>query len=245
MSSFDFTLLCKVPMSNKHLIYGFIRSITKLISSNINTKHPSLVIAICILYHYHDQERFTSFGSQITSDRTCNFISINSDVVKNTAYGNVVVNNKPNSIYRWIFKIIKLDQNGRICIGIDSSNRSCVDSDFRSQFTVNGTFYGTTSDAVLFGDGVNRGYAGYTKDDVIEMRLNTKQNVLTFLTKRQTASIKKINFNHHYNLAVSLFGSACVQLMYFDQQIISNIKHNEPLYQEMDLDDLLKDISMN
>ena len=128
--SFDLEKVKHVNNRTKLLIFGYIHEMEQTFSLII----PELVSVICILYYYHF-EHFTLYGYKMCINEIGTIATSDEHVQKftfNTVYGNVPINTVTEcKKYRWKFKILSLPRNGiHIYIGIDSSNKLCINDDF-------------------------------------------------------------------------------------------------------------------
>eukprot|EP01084_Bolivina_argentea_P212656 361435_1 len=125
----SFEVVKRMEQEVKDTVSGFIRRNQQLFpSDNSYYNIPSLVHFICILY-YHKHEYFTCHGNSISMNDNC--ISIwNPGCWPNSAYGKYVIDAKSNKIYKWRFKS---QCDGTAIIGIDSSNKKHIDTNFTNQ----------------------------------------------------------------------------------------------------------------
>merc|ERR1712113_249479 len=102
---------------------------------------------------YQIAEYFTVYGSKIEYDEETNSIKMLKDG-DNTAYGNVKIYDDGNiNCYFWKFKIMCDYFGTSIFIGLDSSNKEYIESDF-GDFTVNRYKFCGCGENVVFGRNV-------------------------------------------------------------------------------------------
>ena len=203
--------LKRVKSANKHFkfsVFGYLRDHEKQESINI----PMMIKYICLNY-YLLTDKFTKCGNQITLHDD-NHIAI--DIEKcNTAYGEIIINDKDTSIglYEWTFNV-KLGSSW-IGIGIDSSNKEKINSDF----TVNDSSFC----AVLFDVGTGKAHAWYNQEakatqrdcplnmnevseERITMILDVFDRTLKFERNGQLLEIciYNIDMNKDYHMAVGM-----------------------------------------
>ena len=206
---------------------------------------PELIIVICTFYYYHF-ERFTAHGDKIklieyqSIATKCENKSAADDLDDpyHSVYGNIGIigSNKANK-YTWTFKILCLPGsstwNENLYIGIDSSNKSCVNDDFSQPMTValiNQKYhlYAWGSDQHMYfkNDGYtysSRSYGKYWRaDDIIKMELNMNEKSLRFYLNDvdQGIASQDIQFKEGetYYLAVAIGDAGTsLKLISFDE----------------------------
>ena len=204
----QFEKLKQVDQRTRDLVTGFIKSIE--IQLNDDPIIPSLVVTICILF-YHLGEIFTVCGDHMEVRDTGRGLSIfEQRPTRETAYGNVIINDKYKCIYRWDIKILKFAfTEYDTFIGIDSSNKEYINSGFYERYW--DTFYAFGLSAVKTSSNDVRVYEKFGKrikeGDVVRMEINTNDKTMRVCVNGEDMGIahKDILFeNKEYHLAVSL-----------------------------------------
>ena len=221
MATVQFERLKSVDQKTTDLVMGFIRNAEKDLNADVII--PSLIMTTCILF-YHLQELFSICGEYMNIDDESTLLQIScpdelrwqGQLARNTAYGNIKINNKYNCIYSWSIKLVKLDAFDT-WIGIDSSNKKHIDSNFTSydsnkfcaishdgHRTLNGCDYEEPENESVssygYGNGMDVG-------DVVKMELNTMNKTMEFWVNGKSRGIafRNILFDEiEYYFAVSL-----------------------------------------
>ena len=128
--------LKRVKSANNHFkfsVFGYLRDQEKHESINI----PMMIKYICLNY-YLLTDKFTKCGEKITLHHD-NHIEAPLKRVSNynTAYGDILINNKDESIssFEWTFNVKLGSPIGWIGIGIDSSDKLWINTDFTNKYT--------------------------------------------------------------------------------------------------------------
>ena len=223
ITSTAFEQIKNINQKVKDIVFGYIRLSQCLLPNNNNSYYniPSLVSYICILY-YNQTERFSKYPKNMKHDELKNNIRVIS-TGRGTVYGDIMIDCSIPSIYEWIIKIIKMngdDWDDPIIIGIDSSNKQYIDSNFCTGFTTeNNRFYGYSTCGLIenynnYPNEQNRflrmpiffDIDGFGQNDIIKLYLNTKNKQLKIYKndKEMQGEITDIDINEKYYFAVSL-----------------------------------------
>ena len=226
----SFMKIANIDQKAIDVVSGYIRQCQKLLpKNNIYYTIPSLVEQMCITY-YWIHEYFTVYGDNITLDKINNIASSILDEYNiETIYGNIIIDDKP-IIYKWIFKILKLESI--IIIGIDSSNKQFCNGDYATKRNTN-SYYSYGSDGLKFGHNESEqfeveGEYGYCfkTGDIVIMELNVFDKTLGYYINNKYFGIAfdNIDFkNRYYNIGVMFVAAEnSIQLTEFNQIHINN-----------------------
>lgn len=136
VSSMDFKKMKEIDSNTKKSVFGCIRQENGLLGDNII---PALINYICLSYVYVANEEYsTEYGDSIRYDKQSHTVTNYWAEHGGTAYGHFALTTCPlyhqisQSMtvdqYIWKVKIIS-NQTGQISIGIDSSDKECVNAD--------------------------------------------------------------------------------------------------------------------
>eukprot|EP01084_Bolivina_argentea_P051514 94772_1 len=212
-----------IDQETKDLVFGFVKH-------NLHSRFsiPSLIQYTIVLY-YHIEEYFTKIGSCMKLNKQNDTVNMRGDfedeLRANTVYGNIEINNINFTKYIWIFKILKMNKDSFICIGMDSSNKQCIEYDF--YVSTDHSYYayeiGTDSSCKTNDiDGADAyGLCG-NEGDIIKMELNISNNLLKFCHNHKDLGIAfdDIDFSDGkvYHMATFLTNaSTCIQLIHFQR----------------------------
>ena len=237
----SFEKLKLVPVRSKNLIFGFIHETEKELSLTI----PDLITTICIFYYYQF-EHFTVCGPRIEINKNGNIATVVVDISqlpevdsKNTVYGFMPIDESNGLLkYIWEFKIHKGSEWEDIYIGIDSSNKKCINKDFSEELFIDlyddveeyfdYTYYawGTDSNQYTNGGKLNESneseesIQGIEEGDMIKMELNVTDRTLMYYKNgvyAQVAFHGLLLKNQVYHLAIALESKeTCIELINFE-----------------------------
>ena len=227
---FDFAMLKVVDDRSQCLISGYIHNVEKE-ESYLNI--PEL-IAVIVIFYYYEFEKLTKCGDQIllNDDGDEAVRKDNSEYHASTMYGNIPI--KINGMrYIWTLKIGKVPNRDSIFIGIDNSNKSCIDDDFcdpSEEFKIdygyeNFISYGWGTDKKSYNtDGGQVNVVKYgeliQENDLIKMELNTMDKSLRYFRNGMDQGIAFTNVkleNGTYYLAITMWEQqASLQLLDFE-----------------------------
>lgn len=136
----DFSKFKYYDETDKYIVFGFFRQTFQ----NINT--PPVIMYICF-YYFHHPEIFSYHGSFMSLNKINNILTFKhskpSNTKYNTAYGRLhIIRIDTKYIHKWEIKLLSLDPQTDIIIGIDSSNMEHVNSNFSdNEINVVPSFY--------------------------------------------------------------------------------------------------------
>ncbi len=209
----------------KYSVFGYIREYEEDKPVNV----PIMINYICLSY-YLLTEKFTKHGDEMVLNESNETVTKTDYSYNNTVYGGIIIDGEDDSIieYEWKFKVIL---KGWIGIGIDSSNKKCINTDFTDSDDNGSQFYGVVMNhrkkAFLYDPNTDPTNDKPNCDIKLEpssgqhvkMTLNTNDKSLRFECAGEYLPIyhKDIDFDHRqYNMAIVL--SSCgdhVQLTKF------------------------------
>ena len=213
-----FSKFKSVDSDTKDMVFGYIRKCQHLLPNNNSYYNiPSLVEHICIIYCWIP-EYFSDHGHVIT-------LNDNKNIAKNkhndgqTVYGNCdIVDN--TMLYQWTFKIIGSEY---IYIGIDSSNKNYINTDFSEPYINSYDFYAYNSVGKIYSrNNVGREWKnGFKRGDIVKMEVDAMNKTLSFYIndEYQGIAVQNIDFeNKKYNMAIYLYDNRNeIELMDFQQ----------------------------
>ena len=214
----DFEKLKQIPDEIKNLMHGFMHQTERELSFTI----PDLITTICIFYYYQF-EHFSVCGQRIGINENGNIATVvmDDDKVKsrkNTVYGSIPICESYGALkYIWEFKIHKCSWREDIYIGIDSSNKQCINTDFSDEFMDDETigdylFYAWGTDANQYSNATdldedsNGKPEAIQQGDIIKMEINiTNRTLIYYKNGKVTVSFTGLSFEEHvYHLAIAL-----------------------------------------
>eukprot|EP01084_Bolivina_argentea_P282979 484542_1 len=201
--------LTHIDDKDKLIVFGFVHQNQRLLP-RVNSYFviPELVIYI-ILFCFHNPEYFTSKNNGVYWNKKENTIGICHDGWISTVYGNIPIHGTQSIIYIWTFKIIEYYK--RICIGIDSSNKTYLKTDFTKR--CNKDFYATKGDKLccLAKHRTTKVDTyegpGWNVEMVVKMVLNVKNKTLKYIYDNKDYGIAFSNIDLEtktFHLAISL-----------------------------------------
>ena len=201
-----------IDQRTKDLVARYINSLKK----DKNTIIPSDVVAICTFF-YNFGEYFTVCGDDMKIDQQGMRISTNPKTIgqRNTCYTNVAITNKYNCIYSWTFKRVRTNAN-RIKIGIDTSNKSAIDTSFQfdDEKDDKTCYYWVGSDAIfmshenMYGR-IDSRIGGWNVEKLIKIEINTKNKTFELFIDGESRGIlfRNMQFDgdkeYHLGIATS------------------------------------------
>ena len=227
--SANFKSIKDVKKKSKLTVFGYIHEMEKIFAESsaqhYNQNNTPFLVCYLIILYYNNTEYFTKHGKDVIITEKCDEISV--DLYKDgTAYGNRMINQTDCHIYIWTFKVLESD-DGFIGIGIDSSDKKHINTDFYSVLSKNKYFhyaYGTCHESGAVYSLYNNSYKygrKVRKGDVIKMKLNTFSRSIMYWHNgwSQGVAFQGVNFrkNRVYHLAVYLNHGQKVKLLDFKQ----------------------------
>ena len=224
---------CKLADDNtKDVVFGYTKDIEKkLLSLNM----PLLIKYLCLNYYFID-ESFGIHGENIVVNEAHDTAKYNvkhgsTNVFGMTVYGNSIIDVNDTSINEYLWRFNILSQSDDPCgfyIGIDSSNKKHINTDFSWIATNSSPYYAFSATGPLYLNKSLNGNASlpinthtastWKADDIIKMTLNVKtQKLKLFVNESLERQINDIELNDtRYNLAIVLsrIGQK-IQLMQF------------------------------
>ena len=226
-----FDNLKNINQQTKDLVSLFIKNMEKELNGKII---PSLIITTCILFFYA-KEFFSSIGEYMVTDDELLTLKISSNdnnpnsqkIARNSAYGNVVIDDKYHCIYIWTIKLLKVDVFYTY-IGMDSSNKQYINENFTSDRLYNYYAMDHCGSKHNHIEGEEEYGVEFGVNSIVKMEVNTKEKTIEYWVngKSQGVAFKNVDFDDCvYYFAVSLctneFDYAhCVRLINFEQKFI-------------------------
>ena len=161
------------------LIYGY----TRLIQNSTRLKQiiPIEIVELC--YDFYQNEYFTEYGKNIMHDKYESIIKTENRRFFSpiSAYGSIQISRDYLGIFSWTFKL--LSPVKRIFIGIDSSNKYCINTELTKKYT----FYVFNDEYIYnhinildkYKSTYNSPYKWKT-NDIIRMELNSKTKKICY-----------------------------------------------------------------
>lgn len=207
-----------ISQETKHLVAGFCRQHK---SDIVN-----VIVEIIVKFFFEFGDYFAIVGEGVIISgfykNRFKYKKLNRSGGKpwGTAYGNIVIDSSKNLIYEWTFKIGHVDTAIGI-IAIDNNNPS----NFAGSTWNKPRYYGFVNTKYrqdLWTHQIGGGhhdFAGYLKNDIIKMSVNTKKNQISYYRNDEYKGIlfgegcqsidlsrtrDKIDWSYKYRLVVSL-----------------------------------------
>ena len=192
MATLDLAKLKTIDKEITDTVFGFIHECELLFDEdNLHHTIPDLIGYICLAYYFIN-EYFSVYGENITYDQLTNAVKNHcTEIVPNTAYGNVRVdgNNSDISVYIWTLKIISNAYS--VCIGIDASNKMYPDHDFTNvetdDYDHNTRYFAYGEEIFWSSDDVEASYGvdiDFADNDIIKYTVNVKKQKITIFNDR-------------------------------------------------------------
>ena len=220
-----------VDQKTKDLVSGYIKQFENEYKNQTDKELlvPSLVVTTCILFYYLG-EFFKHCGQAMSIDDTLTVLTIEYkgtddiyDLQRNSAFGNVIIDDKYPCLYSWKIQILKCDFFD-IFIGI---------CDFNENYLKVGYIYESDTCHALSSDGekfsgvsheIVRTQESWSINQIITMNVNTVNKTIEFYidtAPKPNVTFENINFKEtEYQLAVSMCsngGKNSVKLLQFQQ----------------------------
>ena len=204
----QFDKLKQVDQETRDLVTGFIKMFETELDEHCII--PSLVVTTCILF-YHLGEMFTVYGEHmdVELDEACTGLRIfDIHITRETAYGNIRINNKYKCIYAWDIELTYTAKYDTF-IGIDSSNKEFVDSGFFRE--IENTYYAFSPSALKTSSVEHQVIKPFGKKmkqgDIVRMEINTNDRTMKVYVNGEDLGIAHDNIvfdEKVYYLAVSM-----------------------------------------
>eukprot|EP01084_Bolivina_argentea_P285526 489659_1 len=221
---FNFDRINQISSIYQCVVNGYVRNCRFLLPSNNSYYNIPKLVNYIILFYYQSAEVFTLYGSGMNFDTNNNIITKVNGLSAETAYGNIDIRaNNTQCRYLWIIKILSTEK-GRVYIGVDSSNKIHLHTNYTIS---NASCYYSYGNGRKYSNelpgGKLYGYMFYNRF-IIKMEINTKQKTLKYYTNGidEGIAFQDINFkNTTYHLAITMQDkNDSVQIIKFQQTVI-------------------------
>ena len=217
-------LLKFVDQRSKDTVNGYLRELQNMVDRDYSTPPQ---VEYCCLAYYLREEYFTKCGDAMRINEEKD-TATNTDSVMQTVYGNILIDLKNDKILEYKWEIELLECQGQYAyIGLDSSDKQCLNTNFAIPVENKHVFYGFATDGFFaWQQDYGKGSSGIfgemnfcdSKKETITMVLNVKDASLRYHRNGEDLGVVvpsiRLDLKYHFAVMIRTNGQS-VKLVKF------------------------------